>query len=67
MRSAGLSALDAIRTATTGAAKLLGIDRTAGRLARGFAGDVILVGGDPLSDVTVLKKPVRVVRSGIAL
>lgn len=67
MRAAGLSALDAIRTATTGAAKLLGLDRTAGRLARGFAGDVLLVDGDPLSDVTVLKKPVRVVRSGIAL
>ncbi|MEV0115002.1 hypothetical protein AB0H77_17345 [Streptomyces sp. NPDC050844] len=28
---------------------------------------VVIVGGDPLSDVTVLKKPVRVVRSGIAL
>lgn len=67
MRAAGLSALDAIRTATTGAAKLLGLERTAGRLARGFAGDVILVDGDPLSDVTALKKPVRVVRSGIAL
>ncbi|MEU3737460.1 amidohydrolase family protein [Streptomyces sp. NPDC032198] len=67
MRTAGLSALDAIRTATTGAAKLLGLERTAGRLARGFAGDVLLVDGDPLSDVTVLKKPVRVVRSGIAL
>lgn len=67
MRAAGLSALDAIRTATTGAAKLLGLDRTAGRLARGFAGDVLLVDGDPLADVTVLKKPVRVVRSGFAL
>ncbi|MEV8314465.1 amidohydrolase family protein [Streptomyces sp. NPDC059900] len=67
MHAAGLSALDAIRTATTGAAKLLGLDRTAGRLARGFAGDVLLVDGDPLSDVTVLKKPVRVVRSGVAL
>ncbi|MGW7065568.1 amidohydrolase family protein [Streptomyces sp. NPDC054855] len=67
MRAAGLSALDAIRTATTGAAQLLGVDRTAGRLARGFAGDVLLVDGDPLADVTVLKKPVRVVRSGIAL
>lgn len=67
MRAAGLSALDAIRTATTGAAKLLGVDRTAGRLARGFAGDVLLVDGDPLADVTVLKKPVRVVRSGIAV
>ncbi|MGW7082467.1 amidohydrolase family protein [Streptomyces sp. NPDC054871] len=67
MRAAGLSALDAIRTATTGAAKLLGLDRTAGRLARGFAGDVLVVDGDPLSDVTFLKKPVRVVRSGIAV
>ncbi|MFC8124963.1 amidohydrolase family protein [Streptomyces sp. NPDC057302] len=67
MRAAGLPALDAIRTATTGAAKLLGLERTAGRLARGFAGDVILVDGDPLSDVSVLKKPVRVVRSGFAL
>ncbi|GGV35819.1 Xaa-Pro dipeptidase [Streptomyces longisporoflavus] len=67
MRAAGLSALDAIRTATTGAAKLLGLERTAGRLARGFAGDVLLVDGDPLADVTVLKKPVRVVRSGFAL
>ncbi|MEU5952881.1 amidohydrolase family protein [Streptomyces sp. NPDC047525] len=67
MHAAGLPALDAIRTATTGAAKLLGLERTAGRLARGFAGDVILLDGDPLSDVTVLKKPLRVVRSGIAL
>lgn len=67
MRAAGLSALDSLRTATTGAAKLLGIERTAGRLARGFAGDALLLDGDPLADVTVLKKPVRVVRSGVAL
>lgn len=67
MRAAGLSALDSLRTATTGAAKLLGIERTAGRLARGFAGDALLLDGDPLADVTVLKKPVRVVRSGFAL
>ncbi|MER6998164.1 amidohydrolase family protein [Streptomyces sp. NPDC000410] len=67
MRAAGLPALDAIRTATTGAARLLGLERTAGRLARGFAGDVILVDGDPLADVTVLKQPVRVVRAGMPL
>lgn len=65
MRSAGLSALDAIRTATTGAAKLLGLGSTAGRLARGFAGDVLVVDGDPLADVTVLARPVHVVRSGL--
>ncbi|MBT2440333.1 amidohydrolase family protein, partial [Streptomyces sp. ISL-36] len=54
MHAAGLPALDAIRTATTGAARLLGIERTAGRLARGFAGDAVLVDGDPLADVTLL-------------
>ncbi|MGW0550994.1 amidohydrolase family protein [Streptomyces altiplanensis] len=67
MREAGLSALDAIRTATTVAARLLGVERTAGRLARGFAGDAIVVDGDPLADVSVLKTPVRVVRAGIAV
>ncbi|MEU7576953.1 amidohydrolase family protein [Streptomyces sp. NPDC041068] len=67
MREAGLPALDAIRTATTSAARLLGLQGRAGRLARGFAGDAILLDGDPLADVSVLKKPVRVVRSGIAL
>ncbi|MFI9213589.1 amidohydrolase family protein [Streptomyces sp. NPDC053253] len=67
MGAAGLPALDAIRTATTGAARLLGLDRTVGRLARGFAGDAILVDGDPLADVSVLKQPVRVVRAGYAL
>ncbi|MFE4693205.1 amidohydrolase family protein [Streptomyces sp. NPDC056749] len=67
MRAAGLPALDAIRTATTGAARLLGLERTVGRLARGFAGDAVLLDGDPLADVSVLTRPVRVVRAGIAL
>ncbi|MFD6280835.1 amidohydrolase family protein [Streptomyces sp. NPDC060209] len=67
MRAAGLPALDAIRTATTGAARLLGLERGVGRLARGFAGDAILLDGDPLADVAVLTRPVRVVRAGVAL
>ncbi|MEE1816038.1 amidohydrolase family protein [Streptomyces sp. SP18ES09] len=65
MRAAGLPALDALRTATTGAARLLGTERTVGRLARGFAGDAILVAGDPLSNLTVLKHPTRVIRAGV--
>lgn len=67
MRSAGLSALDAIRTATTGAAKLLGLEGSVGRLARGFAGDVLVVDGDPLADVGVLSRPAQVVRAGLAV
>ncbi|MFE5396256.1 amidohydrolase family protein [Streptomyces sp. NPDC056568] len=65
MHAAGLSPLDAIRTATTQAAKLLGLEGTAGRLTRGHAGDLILVAGDPLADLGVLSAPTRVVRSGI--
>ncbi|MGW2110376.1 amidohydrolase family protein [Streptomyces sp. NPDC001948] len=65
MHASGLTALDAIRTATIRAARLLGLEDTVGRLARGFAGDVIVVDGDPLADVTVLKRPQRVVRAGL--
>ncbi|MFF5926820.1 amidohydrolase family protein [Streptomyces hydrogenans] len=65
MHAAGLPALDALRTATTGAARLLGLDRTVGRLARGYAGDAILLAGDPLADLSLLRSPVRVVRAGI--
>ncbi|MDX2562093.1 amidohydrolase family protein [Streptomyces sp. TX20-6-3] len=65
MHSAGLSPLDAIRTATTGAARLLGLTGTAGRLTRGSAGDALLLPGDPLTDLTVLKRPVAVVRAGV--
>ncbi|MET9496520.1 amidohydrolase family protein [Streptomyces sp. NPDC006552] len=67
MRAAGLPALDALRTATTGAARLLGLTGTAGRLSRGHAGDVLLVPGDPLADLSVLTSPARVVRSGLVL
>ncbi|MFJ9343144.1 amidohydrolase family protein [Streptomyces sp. NPDC101733] len=67
MRSAGLSALDAIRTATTGAAALLGLAGAVGRLAPGYAGDVLVVDRDPLADVGVLTRPARVVRAGIPL
>ncbi|MFJ5074635.1 amidohydrolase family protein [Streptomyces sp. NPDC088553] len=65
MHSAGLSPLDAIRTATTGAARLLGLTGTAGRLTRGSAGDALLLPGDPLTDLAVLKRPVAVVRAGV--
>ncbi|WP_030312958.1 amidohydrolase family protein [Streptomyces flavochromogenes] len=65
MRSAGLSPLDAIRTATTGAARLLGLTRTVGRLSHGYAGDALLLSGDPLADLSVLKRPAGVVRAGV--
>ncbi|MFI6284353.1 amidohydrolase family protein [Streptomyces sp. NPDC051018] len=67
MRAAGLSALDAIRTATTNAARLIGLEGTAGRLARGYRGDAVLVDGDPLRDVSVLSSPSAVVGYGFTV
>ena len=52
---AGLSPAEAIAAATTGAAKLLGIDNEVGRIAPGYSADLIAVSGDPLRDVRVLE------------
>jgi imidazolonepropionase-like amidohydrolase len=60
---AGLSPLEAVRSATTGAARLLGLETTIGSLSAGRAADVIAVTGDPLSDVRVLER-VRFVMVG---
>jgi imidazolonepropionase-like amidohydrolase len=52
----GFTPAQAIATATTGAAKLLGIDDQVGRIAPGLSADIIAVSGDPLSNVRTLEK-----------
>jgi imidazolonepropionase-like amidohydrolase len=47
---AGLSNLDALRAATSRAARLLGRADRAGRVREGFDADLVLVAGDPLAD-----------------
>ena len=51
----GMSPAEAIASATTGAAKLLGLEREIGRIAPGYSGDLIAVSGDPLKNVRVLE------------
>jgi imidazolonepropionase-like amidohydrolase len=51
----GMSPAEALATATTGAAKLLGLEREIGRVAPGYSADLIAVSGDPLKDVRVLQ------------
>ncbi|WP_296174031.1 amidohydrolase family protein [uncultured Brevundimonas sp.] len=60
---AGLTPLEAIQSATVGAAEHLKISNEAGRLAAGMPADLIAVSGDPLSDVTELER-VRFVMKG---
>jgi imidazolonepropionase-like amidohydrolase len=52
---AGMSPAEAIASATTGAAHLLGLDNEIGRIAPGFSADLIAVDGDPLTDVARLQ------------
>jgi imidazolonepropionase-like amidohydrolase len=60
----GASPLQAIQTATLNAAEALGQPGDVGQVAKGLYGDMVGVKGDPLSDVTVLEKPVFVMKGG---
>jgi imidazolonepropionase-like amidohydrolase len=52
---AGMTPAEAIAAATTGAARLLGLESEIGRIAPGLSADLIAVDGDPLADVRVLQ------------
>ncbi|HEX5758596.1 MAG TPA: amidohydrolase family protein [Thermoanaerobaculia bacterium] len=59
----GMKPAAALRSATGDAAKLLGIDKTAGTLEAGKEADIVAVPGDPFADIRVLER-VRFVMKG---
>lgn len=52
----GMTPAQALASATTDAAELLGLENQVGRIAPGYSADMIAVDGDPLADVRVLEK-----------
>jgi imidazolonepropionase-like amidohydrolase len=60
----GATPLQAIQSATLNAAEALGEPGDVGQVAKGLYGDLVGVSGDPLADVTVLEKPVFVMKGG---
>ncbi len=60
----GMPAAEAIKAATLNAADLLGVSGEAGSIGPGKRADLIAVSGDPLSDVTVLKRVGFVMKGG---
>lgn len=64
---AGMSPEQALRTATTNAAELLGKERELGAVAPGYFGDLVAVEGDPLADIDVAIYKVKWVMKGGAV
>jgi imidazolonepropionase-like amidohydrolase len=60
----GMTPIQAIEAATTNAADLLGLSDQIGRLAPGYAADLIAVAGDPTENVQVLKQVDWVIQAG---
>ena len=60
----GMSPIEAIRSATTGAAELLGWPGKAGVVEKDSFADIVAVPGDPLKDVSVLSRIDWVMKAG---
>ena len=61
---AGLSPAQALRTATTTGAEMLGLEGSLGALAPGYYADIVAVEGDPLRDIQVVIEHVKWVMKG---
>ncbi len=60
-------ASDALISATSRAAESLGLSSQLGALAPGLAADIIAVHGDPLADITVMKRVTFVMKGGVVV
>jgi imidazolonepropionase-like amidohydrolase len=60
----GMPALEAIRSATTVAAELMGWADRVGAVEKGYYADLVACAGDPLQDVRLLERPNFVMKGG---
>lgn len=61
---AGFTPAEALQTATVNGARLLGQEDYLGRLAPGFAADIVAVDGQPLKDIQAVTRRVQWVMKG---
>ena len=61
----GMSPMDAIKAATSVAARYIGWDKDVGSIAEGRFGDIVAVRGDPLSNISVLQDIDVVIKGGL--
>jgi imidazolonepropionase-like amidohydrolase len=61
---AGENAMDAMVAANAGAAESLNLQNQLGAIAPGLEADIIALDGDPLNDITAVRRVVFVMKSG---
>ncbi len=64
MKEAGMSEMQVIQASTSIAANALGLDQFVGRLAKGAKADFLILGDNPLKDLSSLRKAKRIFQSG---
>jgi imidazolonepropionase-like amidohydrolase len=64
---AGLTPMQVVQLATTGSARVMGMDREVGSIETGKRADMILVDGNPLENFADLRKVRRVISNGRVL
>jgi imidazolonepropionase-like amidohydrolase len=67
VRDAGDKPMDAIVSATSMAAESMGMGGKIGTVAPGFEADLVAVAGDPLTDITAVRRVVFVMKGGKVL
>jgi imidazolonepropionase-like amidohydrolase len=65
MVEAGLPPMKAIQAATLEASRLIGIDKDLGTVEAGKFADIVAVPGDPLADISVMRRVSFVMKGGV--
>jgi imidazolonepropionase-like amidohydrolase len=65
VRQGGQKPMEAVISATSLAARSMGLEKTIGTLAPGFEADVIALDGDPLTDITAVTRVAFVMKGGV--
>lgn len=65
VRDAGVTPMNAMTSAQSLAAEALGLQREIGTIAPGFQADIIALAGDPITDITAVRRVAFVMKGGV--